>query len=94
MTGPRYRAAGPDLLIVEPLDLFTAVFHRPSGITHLLTEPAPQILQVLASEAMSADRLLQRLSQDYDLGDSQDEGPAMLRARLKELEAAGLIEAR
>jgi len=94
MSGPRYRAAGAELLIVEPLDLFTAVFHRPSGMTHLLTEPAPQILEVLAGEALTADALLARLSQDYELGDAAGEGAAMLQARLEELEAAGLIDAR
>ncbi|WP_230480517.1 HPr-rel-A system PqqD family peptide chaperone [Sphingomonas sp. Leaf21] len=94
MAGPRYRAVGSDMLIVEPLDLFTAVFHRPSGLTHLLTEPAPQILDLLANGgAMTADALLRALSRHYELGDAEGDGAAMLHARLMELEAAGLIEA-
>ncbi|WP_428970576.1 HPr-rel-A system PqqD family peptide chaperone [Sphingomonas sp. Xoc002] len=90
MAGPRYRAAAAALLIVEPLDMFTAVFHRPSGVTHLLNEPAPQILEALADEPLDRDTLLARLAQDYDLGDA--DGSAVLQARLTELEAAGLVD--
>ena len=94
MSGARYRAAGAELLIVEPLDLFTAVFHRPSVMTHLLNQPAPQILEVLPQKALTADSLLARLSHEYEVGDAAGEGAAMLQARLEELEAAGLIDAR
>ncbi len=90
MAGPRYRAASSSLLIVEPLDMFTAVFHRPSGVTHLLNEPAPQILEALADEALDMGALLARLAQTYDLADA--DGLAVLQARLGELEAAGLVE--
>lgn len=90
MAGPRYRAAAASLLIVEPLDMFTAVFHRPSGVTHLLNEPAPQILEALADEALDMGALLAWLAQTYDLGDA--DGSAVLQARLGELEAAGLVE--
>ncbi len=61
MADPRWRAAGAALLIVEPLDMFTAVFHRPSGVTHLLNEPAPQILEALAQDDLTMDALLARL---------------------------------
>jgi len=91
MAAPRYRAAGAELLLVEPLDMFTAVFHRPSGITHLLTEPAPQILRALADAPLDAGALLARLSREFDLGEPGD-AEAMLLARLAELEAAGLVE--
>lgn len=90
MAGPRYRAAAAALLIVEPLDMFTAVFHRPSGVTHLLNEPAPQILEALADEPLDRDALLARLAQNFDLGDA--DGTAVLQARLTELEAAGLVD--
>lgn len=92
MAGPRYRAAEAALLIVEPLDIFTAIFHRPSGITHLLNEPAPQILEALADQALDLKELLARLAHGYDLRDVGGDGAAALRARLDELEAAGLVE--
>jgi hypothetical protein len=53
-----YRADPPTALIVEPLDTFTGVFHRPSGTTHLLVSPAPEILAVLGERAMTLDALL------------------------------------
>lgn len=90
MAGPRYRAAAAALLIVEPLDMFTAVFHRPSGVTHLLNEPAPQILEALADEPLDRDALLARLAQNFELGEA--DGAAVLQARLTELEAAGLVD--
>lgn len=90
MPGPRWRAAEAALLIVEPLDMFTAIFHRPSGVTHLLNEPAPQILEALAQEPLDKDAVLARLSERYDLGDA--DGAALLNVRLTELEAAGLVD--
>lgn len=92
MAGPRYRAAEAALLIVEPLDIFTAIFHRPSGITHLLNEPAPQILEALADAPLDMDTLFARLAAEYELSETQGDGVAMLRARLEELEAAGLVD--
>ncbi|WP_174293400.1 HPr-rel-A system PqqD family peptide chaperone [Sphingomonas bacterium] len=84
----RYRAA--TALLDAPLDAFTAVFHRASGITHLLTEPAPEILAVLADEPLTLPALLARLADLYDLADADR---AALAARLEELVAAGLVEA-
>lgn len=92
MAGPRYRAAEAALLIVEPLDIFTAVYHRPSGITHLLNEPAPQILEALAEAPHDVEALLARLVGIYELGDADEDSMAVLRVRLDELEAAGLVD--
>lgn len=86
----RFRAAPATALLVAPLDSFTAVFHRASGITHLLTEPAPEILAALADGELTADALLARLGEGYDLADADR---AALAARLDELVAAGLVEA-
>ncbi|MGP7796033.1 HPr-rel-A system PqqD family peptide chaperone [Sphingomonas sp. CLY1604] len=72
------------------LDAFVALFHRPSGITHLLASPAPEILAVLAEEPLAADALLARLGERFDLADANR---AALLARLDELVVAGLVEA-
>ncbi|KQN29344.1 HPr-rel-A system PqqD family peptide chaperone [Sphingomonas sp. Leaf38] len=84
-----YRAPPSDGLLIAPLDEFTAVYHRASGITHLLTEPAPQILVAVQAGAWSLDALLDRLGRDYDLADGTREA---LTARLDELVEAGLVE--
>jgi PqqD family protein of HPr-rel-A system len=71
-----------------PLDAFVAVLHRPSGATHLLTEPAPQILAALGDEALTLDALLARLATGFDLGSRAREA---LSARVTELVDTGLI---
>lgn len=83
-----YRAADPAALLVEPLDGLTAVFHRASGITHLLAEPAPEMLAALACEGLTLAALMARLAADYDLVDAE---PEALLARLEELVEAGLV---
>jgi PqqD family protein of HPr-rel-A system len=85
-----YHAPPEGGLLIAPLDEFTAVYHRASGITHLLTEPAPQILVVLGEGGLSLDALMERLGRDYELADADR---AALAARLDELIEAGLIEA-
>lgn len=80
----RWRAP-PEHLRAVPLDAFTALFHLPSGQTHLLVEPAPQILAMLA-EPLDETELLQRLSAAYDL-----DGSEALAERVRELAEAGVI---
>ncbi len=84
-----YRGPSEGGLLIAPLDAFTAVYHRASGITHLLAEPAPQILAILTEGTLSLDALLYRLALDYDLADGTR---AALAARLAELVEAGLVE--
>lgn len=80
--------ARPETLKIAHLDAFTAVFHRASGITHLLTAPAPEILATLGEAGMTRADLLARLSVDYALADADE---AALLARLEELVATGLV---
>jgi PqqD family protein of HPr-rel-A system len=84
---PIYRAAPAEALLVRRLDAFTAVFHRPSGQTHLLVEPAPEILDALA-EGATLDGLRAALAARYDLDDADG-----LAERLSELVDAGLVVA-
>jgi PqqD family protein of HPr-rel-A system len=86
----RYRAEPPAALLVEPLDTFVAVFHRTSGITHLLASPASEILSALGGEGLTMDALLTRLCADYDLIDADR---SALVERVEELVAAGLVSA-
>lgn len=80
-----YRAAAPDALKLVPLDDLTLAYHRPSGATHLLAEPAPQIVAALQDAPDDLAGLLAR----FDL--CEDDAPA-LAERLDELVAAGLVE--
>ena len=86
-----YRAAPSDSLIVVPIDLLTAIYHRASGQTHLMAAPAPEILEALGQGPLDADALLAKLRIDYDLVDAD---AAALASRLDELVETGLVERR
>ena len=89
MAGPRYLAdPEADFARVE-LEGLTAVYHRPSGTTHILAPPAPQILAAIAGRPGNPDEIAARLSETFDL--AADDAAAAIAARLSELEAAGLV---
>lgn len=85
----RYRAAAPATLRIVPLDQLTLIYHRASGITHVVDAPVPEILEALGDETLGVAALLDRLAERFDLADA-DAGA--LAARLDELAAAGLVE--
>jgi PqqD family protein of HPr-rel-A system len=64
----------------------TALFHRRSGVTHVVAEPVPEILAVLGGKRLTCDALLEALDVDAD-----EESRAALTARLDEMEEAGLV---
>jgi len=84
-----YRAAAPETLRIVPLDALTLVYHRASGITHVVDAPVPEMLEALGRDDLSVGQLLARLSDRYDLLDAD---PAALAIRLDELVEAGLVE--
>jgi PqqD family protein of HPr-rel-A system len=84
-----YRAAAPATLRIIPLDELTLIYHRASGITHVVDAPVPEMLEALGEEAMSPAILLAKLATDYELIDAD---PLALAVRLDELAAAGLVE--
>lgn len=71
---------------IVDLDGLCALYHRRSGMTHLLAEPAPQIVLALAGKSLGLGALLAELGLD----DSED-NRAALAARLDELGEAGLV---
>lgn len=83
-----YRMARAETLRIVHLDSFTAVYHRQSGLTHLITAPAPEILAALGEAGRTRADLLTRLSADYALDDADADA---LTARLDELVACGLV---
>lgn len=82
-----YAADPPAARATEPLDALVAVLHRPSGTTHLLAPPAPELLDALAAGPADAATLLARLSERYELIGAESEA---IDARMEELVAAGL----
>ncbi len=85
----RYRAPPPAALRVVALDALSAIYHRASGQTHVVAPPVPEILDLLADRALTADELLAALAERFDLPDGD---AAALVARLDELVETGLVE--
>jgi PqqD family protein of HPr-rel-A system len=89
MAAPFYAADPPELLRSVELEGLTLLFHRRSGLTHILAPPAPQILAALAQGPAAGEAIAARIAADFEL-ESEDPAAA-LEARLAELEAAGLV---
>ena len=87
----RYVAEPADARIVEPLDMMTLIYQRRSGITHMVGEPVPQMLEAMGSDAVDAKTLAARLAASFDLG-GQDDAAALIAERLEELADLGLGE--
>lgn len=84
-----YKAEPADQILVEPLDAITLVYHRRSGITHMVVEPVPEMLAAMAGDPVDAATLVARLSAQFDLADDAE---AVISARLEELADLGLVE--
>ena len=87
MAGPKYIADHESLVRMVELDGLAALFHIPSGMTHIVAPPAPQILAALRQNPADPRELAERLGEDFEL----EGGEEAMAARLAELEAAGLV---
>lgn len=68
----------------------TLVYHRRSGVTHMVAEPVPEILAVMGDDRLGAQDIVKRLGERFELQDS-DDALASVTARLEELAALGLV---
>jgi PqqD family protein of HPr-rel-A system len=87
----RYRADSAEGLFVTPLDSLSAVYHRPSGITHIIGEPIPQILEVLRPGALSLAELVARLGEYHAISADGDVEP-VLQSHINTLIGIGLVQ--
>lgn len=86
-----FRAAAPEALAMVPLDDLVAVYHRPSGTTHLVEPLVPDLLAAMEEDWLDLPALLARLHERFELPDAD---PDALAARLDELAEVGLVERR
>ncbi len=85
MTG--FFAADPaEQYKIVSLDGLTALYHARSGMTHVLAEPAPDIISALAGQSLDISSLAEELGVELS-----DVNSAALAARLDELCEAGLV---
>ncbi|HEX7876641.1 MAG TPA: HPr-rel-A system PqqD family peptide chaperone [Sphingobium sp.] len=89
----RYRQDQSHTTVACVLEDITLLYHRPSGQTHMVISPVPEILSALedASPA-TASEVHARLARHYDLGSSV-EAIAQIEAHLADLAALGLVRA-
>ncbi len=83
-----YRMARAEALRIVHLDSFIAVYHRSSGLTHLLTAPAPEIMATLGESGLTRAALTSQLAADFELDDMDE---VVLAERLDELVTCGLV---
>ena len=84
-----YKVEGIEQLLVERLDAMTLIYHRRSGITHLVSEPVPEIFAAMGGDELDATSLTERLSARFDL---VEDAETSIAARLEELAEIGLVE--
>ena len=89
MAGPVFATDPETQVRAVELDGLSVLFHAPSGMTHIVAAPAPQILDALRIGPADAGELLARLRAWYDF--EGDDAADAIDARLEELEAAGLV---
>ena len=88
MAAPVFIADPGEAIRLIMLDGLSALYHRPSGTTHIVAPPAPEILEALQEGPADVAELLARLRARYDLEERADEA---IGIRLIELEQAGLV---
>lgn len=91
MTSTVYHFPNPANL-APPVELegFTLIYHRLSGQTHMLAEPAPEILAALAEAPATPSEMLARLARDHGL-DAEGDAETVIAERMAELAALGII---
>ena len=86
----RYCREERDAIAACALDDITLLYHRPSGQTHMVISPVPEILDALDEAVPStAAEVHDRLADRYELGDA-DGVIALIDSHLAELTALGL----
>ncbi|MGE4322260.1 MAG: HPr-rel-A system PqqD family peptide chaperone [Sphingobium sp.] len=86
-----YRAGSDAALVERRLDDLVLLYHRPSGQTHMVVSPVPEILNALhAVPGATAAQVRARLARDFDL-DEEGEADAAIALHLEDMARLGLV---
>ncbi len=88
----RYRAAARDAYVVRPVDDLTLVYHRPSGMTHVVSPAVVAILDLLHERTLGVGDVCAALAENHDLDGEGDEIGRVVGARLEEMAAMDIID--
>ena len=87
----RYCQDSPDAILSCALEDMALFYHRPSGQTHMVISPVPEILATLDDgAALTAGEVLDQLAHHYDLGAAEEVLP-LVEAHMAELASLGLV---
>lgn len=86
----RYRAEDAANLIQRSCGEVQAIYHRPSGQTHIVASPVPEILDAMGADCLEVGALHDRLAARFDLG-TPNEAFAELVHHLEVMDALGLV---
>lgn len=92
-----YTLDGADLWLRQTLDEMQVLYHRPSGQTHILIEPVPQIFDCLLTGPKTPSDVADMLMQQYQL-EAEEDVPAKdnmqdrITARLDEMVTLGFVK--
>lgn len=93
--GTLYHIRNIENIRLHPLDYMTLLYDKLSGITHIIAEPAPEIIAALGSKSMRVDQIERELQKQYDLesfDESDDSFADIITARLEEFVMLGIVE--
>jgi len=85
-----WRADPPRARRLVALDGLSLIYHRPSGMTHVVAPPMPEILDALGEGPADVADIVSRLAARFDIADPAD-AEAVVSARLAELAERGLV---
>lgn len=88
---PHFRVANPNVFVLHTLDMMTLVFHKPSGLTHIVADPIPAILEVMQDGVFTPNEVVKALKNGFELEEGTDVENIVL-ARLDEMHILGLVE--
>lgn len=90
MSDPVYTAVSAQSVRITQLDDLSVIYHRTSGMTHIVDQAVPEILGGLRAAPCTASALLNELARSHDI-DAGGEASETITARLDELCALGLV---
>lgn len=84
-----------DQIKLEHLDYMSLLYDKISGITHILAEPMPQIIEALGHKSLLSAQVAQYLQKNYDINSEPESENIesledIISARLDELVEMGL----
>jgi PqqD family protein of HPr-rel-A system len=90
MSSCLYRAEPADSCRIMNVEAMALLYHRPSGVTHLLASPLPEMLALLREVPCDANILTERLCHRLAIP-CDEEARTVVTERLVELAAIGLV---